>query len=74
MCASRCWKSVGFPSGCSETYLRQGQLIKSAFKNFLILVELTVPWEQRVALAHELKLSRNDQFVSGARQKSFGYV
>ena len=64
----------GFPSGCSETYLRQDQLIKSASKNILILVELTVPWEQRVALAHELTLSRKDQFVSGARQKSLGYV
>lgn len=60
-----------FPREVAETLLRPDLLIKSTSKKILILVELTVPWEERVAVAHELKVTKYEHLVYEARQNGW---
>ena len=52
-----------FPRDVVETTLRPDIVIQSDSQRVLVLVELTVPWEDRVGEAHELKLAKYEHLV-----------
>ena len=60
-----------FPQDICSTSLRPDILVSSEESKVIILIELTVPWEDRIEEAHELKMTKYDPLVSEARKKNW---
>ena len=60
-----------FPADIAETAQRPDMVITSRSTKTLILVELTVPWEDRIEVSHELKQAKYDDLVTQARQNGW---
>ena len=60
-----------FPSEVLITTLRPDVVLWSSPLRTVILVELTVPWETNMEVAHERKLSRYDDLVAQCEQKGW---
>jgi len=60
-----------FPQEICSTNLRPDILVTSQEGKVIILIELTVPWEDRIEEAHELKMSKYEPIVSEARKKNW---
>jgi hypothetical protein len=60
-----------FPQEITTTRLRPDIIITSVLKKCVILIELTVPWEDRIEESHELKRSKYDHLLLEARDKGW---
>ena len=60
-----------FPQEIAVTRLRPDIVGKLVCQKVLILVELTVPWEDRLAESHELKMEKYSNLVEEARGKGW---
>ena len=64
-------KRLTFPADIAETNLRPDLLVISRTKKILIVVELTVPWEERLQEAHEIKFLKYDPLIVEAKRKGW---
>ena len=60
-----------FPPEISSTNLRPDIILTSSSKKKILLVELTVPWEERIEEAHELKRTKYDHLILEAKRKGW---
>ena len=60
-----------FPQDICSTNLRPDILVTSRASKTILLIELTVPWEDRIEEAHELKMSKYEAIVTEARNKNW---
>ena len=54
-----------------ETNLRPDMIIVSEASKSIVLIELTVPWEDRIEEAHELKRSKYEPLLLDAQQNGW---
>ena len=64
-------KQLKFPSDICETRLRPDLILRSNKIKRLVIAELTVPWEDRIDEAHELKAAKYAELVEEARAKGW---
>ena len=64
-------KQLHFPEEVVHTTLRPDIVLWSKTAKRVILVELTVPWEERVDEAHELKKSKYEDLASSCRDRGW---
>ena len=51
-------KALVFPTEITQTTLRPDVVMWSAAAKKVLIIELTVPWEEGIPVAHEFKLSK----------------
>lgn len=56
-----------FPQEEVSTTFRPGIVLKSSDKKSFVVVELTIPWEDRPDLSHELKRTKYHDLLDIAR-------
>ena len=64
-------KQLQFPQDIVETRLRPDMVLLSPFTKQLVLIELTVPWEERIEEAHERKRLKYELLVEQCRAKGW---
>ena len=64
-------KQVSVPSHILRTQLRPDMIITSASSKCIVLIELTVPWEDRFDEAHELKFAKYEPILLEAQRKGW---
>ena len=64
-------KKLTFPEEVAHTTLRPDIVLWSKSAKRVILVELTVPWEERVDEAHELKKSKYEELAHTCRDRGW---
>ena len=64
-------KQLRFPSDLCETRLRPDIVLRANAIKRLIIAELTVPWEDRLGEAHELKAAKYAELVESVRSKGW---
>ena len=62
---------VVFPQELVVTNLRPDVILMSMSRKIIVLLELTVPWEERVSLSHEIKFGKYEHLLIEARQKGW---
>ena len=60
-----------FPVEILVTSLRPDILIHSPSKKLLVVIELTVPWEERIEEAHERKKAKYSELVNNCSEKGW---
>ena len=60
-----------FPQDICSTNLRPDILVTSQSAKSILLIELTVPWEDRLEEVHELKMSKYEAIVTESRKKNW---
>ena len=60
-----------FPTAVAITRLRPDIVITSTNTKTVILVELTVPWEDRLEESHEIKRNKYEDLLNEARQNGW---
>ncbi len=61
-------KKLVFPEEVAHTTLRPDIVLWSKAAKQVILVELTVPWEERIEEAYELKKAKYQDLADGGRE------
>ena len=56
-------KKIRFPRDIIITRLRPDAIIVSRRTKTIVLIELTIPWEDRIAEAHEIKSEKYQDLV-----------
>ena len=64
-------RQLRFPSDLCETSLRPDIVIRANAAKRLIIAELTVPWEDRLDVAHELKAAKYAGLVDAVKSKGW---
>ncbi len=64
-------KKLVFPEEVATTTLRQDMVLLSRSTKTIIVVELTVPWEDRLAISHELKKAKYQDLIDEAPIKGW---
>ena len=64
-------KKLVFPQDVVATNLRPDLLLHSDSTRSLLIVELTVPWEERLQVAHERKRLKYQDLVDNARRNGW---
>ena len=67
---SSCPRAV-FPQDIVATKLRPDILLTSRNKNLIVIMELTVPWEDRLELSHQLKKGKYQDLADEAQMKGW---
>ena len=62
-------KQLQFPQDIVETRLRPDMVLLSPFTKQLVLIELTVPWEERIEEAHERKRLKCELLVEQCKAR-----
>ena len=60
-----------FPAHITTTNLRPDIVITSDTTKTVIVIELTVPWEERLEEAHELKKAKYEDLLAEAKRKGW---
>ena len=60
-----------FPQEIAATNLRPDIILSSQLRKRIILIELTVPWEERIQESHELKYAKYDPIILEAKRKGW---
>ena len=60
-----------FPQEIAVTTLRPDLILTSQSSKSIIIVELTVPWEERIDVSHELKFAKYQGLVEEAQTKGW---
>ena len=64
-------KQLSIPRNIVDTNLRPDMIITSESTKCIVLIELTVPWEDRIDEAHELKRSKYEQILLDAQRNGW---
>ncbi|XP_023810165.1 uncharacterized protein LOC105353972 [Oryzias latipes] len=64
-------KQLRFPQHIVRTNLRADMLLISETSKHLIMLELTVPWEERMEEANERKRAKYQELVEGCRERGW---
>lgn len=67
-------KKLMFPADVAVTRLRPDMLLISRSTNCIYIVELTVPWEDRLETSHQLKSTKYQDLVDEAKVKGWKAV
>lgn len=59
-------KKLVFPQEVMVTMLQPDMILLSRSSNTIILAELTVPWEDRLAISHHMKKAKCQDLVEEA--------
>lgn len=59
-------KKLVFPEEAVVTTLRPDMILQSKSAKTIVVVELTVPWEDRLAVAHKLKKAKYQDLIDEA--------
>lgn len=59
-------KKLVFPEEAAVNTLRPDMILQSKSAKTIVVVELTVPWEDRLAVAHDLKKARYQDLIDEA--------
>ena len=64
-------KQLVFPSEVTRTCLRPDIVLWSPTTKSLVMIELTVPWEERIEEAYERKLAKYQELVEDCHRKGW---
>ena len=64
-------RQLSIPKNIVDTNLRPDMIITSESTKLIVLVELTVPWEDRIDEAHELKRAKYEPILSDAQRNGW---
>ncbi|KAI7804749.1 hypothetical protein IRJ41_017191, partial [Triplophysa rosa] len=64
-------KQLRFPQHISTTSLRPDMIVTSEVSKQLIMLELTVPWEERIEEANERKRAKYQELVEECRERGW---
>jgi len=64
-------KQLKFPAEIANTKLRPDILLLSRMKIHIVLLELTVPWEERMEEAHKRKKAKSQALMDECRQQGW---
>lgn len=64
-------KQLKFPQHIATTTLRPDILLVSEATKNIVLLELTVPWEDRLEEAHERKMAKYEELVRDCRKQGW---